>query len=149
MIMEEGHRLYSKVFPEWKLERWVYLEGKKYAWVMLNSHSQKRIVCYFAKEDIVTAKEPKDQSVCIPQFIVDGLSMKDQSVVIIFRLKIFEVSCKEILQSQGLRRVEIDGTNCYMFTLRSANAIDWTSGKARATKDAVIQQTIFADNAEG
>ncbi|MHB1051418.1 MAG: hypothetical protein ACYC09_15180 [Bacteroidota bacterium] len=138
--LSEAYKVWLKRYPSWKMERAIRHGSERLGFVLLDSISQKRKVFLFARCEFETSIHPKDQSVTIPQIVVDGLSMKAgrPDMIIAVRGRFFQVDPRAVVDHHFTKRETLRDVNMYRFTLSHVGAWDITESMTR-----LEQGTLF------
>lgn len=137
--VHEAYRVWAKKYPTWKSERPININGSTLGYVLMDSNTCQRKILVYVRCEIPSTLSPIEQSVTVPQTIVDGLSFKKDAppIVIAFRGKFFQVSASAIAEHKFTKREAVNDEKMYRFVLQHVGAWDITESMARAEQQAI------------
>jgi hypothetical protein len=143
VTLQDAHKLYTKRFPNWKMERGIYREGMAIAAVMMHAGTGKRLTLLNVKPEEYVSYGMEDYKMFFPQFIVDALYARAASFAVVCDVRIFIVDAAKVMECRPVRQTE-NGMDGYVVTLRQCQAQEWTSGRGIPVMvPEVVQEKLF------
>ena len=142
--LSEAYKIWLKRYPYWGMERAIRQGSELLGFVLLHSISQQRKVFLFVRCEFETSVHPIDQSVTVPQIVVDGLSMKAgrPDMVLAVRGRFFQVDPRAVVDHHFTKRETHRDVNMYRFTLSHVGARDISESMV-----CVVQESLPLDHA--